>query len=643
MRLRAVAVAFVASFAPAIAHAADARDDDLENVAGELDVRADDVTVDTRMRELELHGHVHADAPPFHLSSDALKLHRSSHGIIVEGDGRLTFCPCLGTPIALGFKSATIAPPGDLFLTSPRLEIFGVPVFWLPWFWLRAPSRAGLLPPQIEWRGADGLFLGGGVHLPWRANDSDVVVDLTAGGYIDGGFAVSASAKTDATTTRVRFDRLDESVRAGLPGDGSGLVIDARGAMSTKADLRARVAWDFDFIRGARGVLSTTELDAASRPFDVGAAETSLDASSFVVATGVRTAAFRGGDLLTADAAGPYVSVANDGALGRIGTYDATIDGSVLHETVNGSVALAHASAGALFAGHASIVGLSAQVRGVADAAEDATDRGAMGAALARVEATLPLARSFDTGEGKDPLRHRIEPLVSVAGLASGASGGLADIAARSFAFAAENAIATATGEAGIAAVGVRSALARWARGDGLEVEAHAGGFIDDSGNARGVIRWRALAGGRVVGLSAEGAHVFATETQNGDAFLIRARVGLSEREAAGPSVTAYLAARDGIDPVAARLLTDATIEPAAGMLATTGYSGGIRASVPWTRWLTTRGGVDMDFSALVLTAATGSVELRDKCGCFRIRFSAAHRLGRDGVDIWTTIDLIPH
>ena len=78
--------------------------------AQDLDVRADEVTVDTRMRELELHGHVHADAPPFHLSSDALKLKRSSRGIIVEGDGRLTFCPCLGTPIALGFKGATVAP-----------------------------------------------------------------------------------------------------------------------------------------------------------------------------------------------------------------------------------------------------------------------------------------------------------------------------------------------------------------------------------------------------------------------------------------------------------------------------------------------------------------------------------------------------
>ena len=64
----------------------------------------------------------------------ALKLQRTSRGILVEGNGRMQFCPCLGTPISLGFKSVTVAPPGDLFITSPRLEIFKVPVFWLPWF-----------------------------------------------------------------------------------------------------------------------------------------------------------------------------------------------------------------------------------------------------------------------------------------------------------------------------------------------------------------------------------------------------------------------------------------------------------------------------------------------------------------------------
>src|SRR5439155_18463127 len=141
---------------------------------------------------------------------------------------------------------------------------------------------------------------------------------------------------------------------------------------------------------------------------------------------------------------------------------------------------------------------------------------------------------------------------------AEDSTGALAQIAARSFAFLSQNAITSASGEAATASAGVRSALARWARGDGIELEAHTGGVVDQTGALRGLVRWRALAGGRVLGLAAEGAHVFANDTAtNGDVFVIRARVGLSQRDAAGPSVIAHLAVRDGIDPVAARLVTD--------------------------------------------------------------------------------------
>jgi hypothetical protein len=641
-RRRARRVAAAVLLAPLAFGARPAR---AQGLSQELDVRADQVTVDTRMRELELEGHVHADAPPFHLSAEKLVLRRSSHGVVVEGDGRLTFCPCLATPIALGFKGATVAPPGDLFLTSPRLEIFHVPVFWLPFFWLRAPDRVGLLPPEIAWRGADGLFVGGGVHLPWGEKKSAKVVDLTAGGYFAGGFAASASARSEQTTTLVRFDWLPQSVPSGAPGGGGGLLVDARGALETGGvvarGVRARTAWDFDLLRGARGVEATTDLDAASRTFDVGQAEASVAASSFVVASGVRMAALRGGDLLAADAVGPYLALAGDGAIGSVGAYDATLDASVLHETAAGSLALAHGEVGALVAGRPSIFGVSAEVRGAADAAADDLDHGAAAAALARVEATAPFVRSFETRDRADPIRHRIEPVVAVSALAQDVSGPLADIAARSFVLLGQDAFAPASGVAGIASAGFRSSLARWARGDGLEVEAHAGGLLDDAGNARAAVRWRAKAGGHLLGLTAEGAHVFSSATAaSGDAVLLRARVGVPVH---GPSVSAHLTVRDGIDPVAARLLTDAPLEPAAGFFATEGITGGMRASVPWTKWLATRGGFDMDLDALVVTAAVGTIELRDTCGCFRIAVNAAHRLGRDGVDVWTTIDLVPH
>ena len=43
-----------------------------------------------------------------------------------------------------------------------------------------------------------------------------------------------------------------------------------------------------------------------------------------------------------------------------------------------------------------------------------------------------------------------------------------------------------------------------------------------------------------------------------------------------------------------------------------------------------------------LVTAAWATIELRDKCGCFRVRINGAHRLGREGVDVWLGIDLAP-
>ena len=52
-----------------------------------------------------------------------------------------------------------------------------------------------------------------------------------------------------------------------------------------------------------------------------------------------------------------------------------------------------------------------------------------------------------------------------------------------------------------------------------------------------------------------------------------------------------------------------------------------------------------------VIPSWTGSVhertfgiplELRDHCGCIILRGTGAHRIGREGVDVWITIDLAP-
>ncbi len=600
-----------------------------------VDVHADQVQVDVKLHELDLVGHVRADAPPFHLSAERLRLTRSRRGVEVQGDGKLTFCPCLGTPLTVAFKRATVAPPGDLLLSNASLRIYGLPILWLPFFWLRAPTRVGLLPPEIAYRGADGFFLGGGVHVPLGARRGEAL-DLRAGGYFLGGFAVDASARTATTSTHVRFDRLATPALEGLPGDGNGLLVDARGALTPGPET---LAWDVDTVLGARGLDSVVDLDTAARPYDTAAMEASVH-GPFVVSTGLRAVSERGGELLAADVGGPVATVGRSGAIGSVGTYDATIDAGVFRLTGQAlppgvtdprALSFARGDAGVLLAGRAGPVGVRATMRAAGDVGSDGVTDGLDGAASARLEAGLPLVRGIQSADAADPWRHRVEPLVSVAGLVSRGDELLGLAPGRGLGGVADGAV---DGRAVVADVGVRSALGRWGAGLGLQVAGAGGVAVGSDGAAVGVVRWRAAASLGAFGLDAEGGDVLG----RGHVVVAAARVG----RPSGLHLRVSVAGREEADPVLARALVDAPLEPSAGFLAREGWTGGVRAGIPWTSFLVTRGGVDMDLGALVPTAAVGSVELRDKCGCFAFRVTGAHRLGRDGVDVWASVDFVP-
>ena len=185
--------------------------------------------------------------------------------------------------------------------------------------------------------------------------------------------------------------------------------------------------------------------------------------------------------------------------------------------------------------------------------------------------------------------------------------------------------------------------MGRWAAGEGFELEGMAGIVSAKTTNAAvdpialgtsAVARCRAAAQSRLFALSAEGAHLLSSI--DGNAWVARARVG----ETTGLFLKAWVAYRDGLDPVAARLLTDPSMEAPVGFLNEGGWTGGARAGIPWAKYLTTRGGVDVDFSSQAIVAAVGTLELRDGCGCFRLRATGAHRMGRDGIDVWISIDV---
>jgi hypothetical protein len=583
-----------------------------------IEVRADEVSFDVRSSALQARGHVRVEEPPFYVTSDEVRIRRSKIGAELEGKGRLGFCPCLGTPVAIVFRDATLAPPYDVVLRDPRLEVFGVPLAWAPLFWLRAPARPGLLPPDVSLRGSDGLFLGEGVHLPLRSGDDTAALDLHAGGYVLGGVSVDAHLYDESSTTRIAWDR--------FRGD-DGVTVDARGSTATVHPTASSVAWDVDVIRGARGVYATTDLDAAARPYDRASGEAAWREGDWTFASGVRSTAARGGDVLDLGAVGPLAMARRAGALGGIGAYDITLDGGELAAPARDRISFARADGGALVATRLGPLGVSLAARGAADVASNGVSEGVDAAGSARATLSMPLVRGFASSDANDPWVHRLEPRIDAAVLALRNDG----VLGAAFARGSEG---IAPGGAWTASAGGTSAFGRWGTSSAAELDASAGA-TGDSASTAFAVRERATITTRWAGVSGEGGHVLGGGSA-GTAFTARARLGRAD----GVNAVGIVAARDGVDPVRARLLTDAPLEPSSGFLTAAAWTGGARVAIPWTRSIVTRGGADSDLTTSRLVAAMASIELRDPCGCLVVRATGAHRIGRDGVDVWLTVDL---
>ncbi len=585
----------------------------LARAAGPADVHADDVVLDPKGQSIEVSGRVRVDAPPFFLTADHLKLYRSWRGLEMEGDARLSFCPCSGPPLTLAFAGGAVAPPGDLFLKGPKLLLFNVPVLWLPYFWLRAPTRFGVLPPEIAYRGPDGVYLGDGVHFPVGSAPKSAL-DLRAGAYLRGGFAATADLRTTRTFGVVRYDR--------LVGD-DGLTLDARGTTAL-APGSVRVGWDVDAMRGRRAVAATTSLDAAAKRVDRAHLEMSVGSPHVVVASGVRAVSERGLSLVDETTAGPWSSVHVGGALGARAAYDAAFDLATLGGSERART-LGRSEGGVESFGTLGPVGVEASERLAAGWNGDGD-----GAALSRTTAALalPLARLYG-----DSLRHLLEPRIAAS--AFGMTGALRTSsrdAGLGAAARAASGLSDVRGMLGVAQVGGRTALGdRSAR---FELEAYVGAAGDAQG-ADPVVRGRAVLESRPASLGTEVAVV----SERRAVFLGRGRLGAADRL----HLSAYAAGRGPEDALLARALSDGGTDVALGYLDLPGWSGGVRTTIPFTRWLRTAGGVDVDLDHARLLGARATLELRDACDCVAFRFNGSQRLGRPGVDLWLEIDLRPH
>jgi hypothetical protein len=614
------------------------------------------------LRELSLEDDVVVSLGRARIESDAVRLRLEPEGgAVVEGEARLAFCPCPEPPVAIAFSGGSVDPGGDITLRFPRLEVLGVPIFVLPWIWIRPPHRVGLLPPQIAWRGADGLLVGTGAHVPWVGGDgAPRVVEVTAAGYVQGGVEIGGRLETPSSTTRITWDWLR----------GSRVEVDARGfypaTMPFARGGQAGAAWDVDVLQGDRARARSPSLEVASKPFDALAAETSLRLGSDggrvsgLVATGLSGRAWRGDGRA---AVGPTGALELGGPLGAHGAWDGSLGGAVLRDSrlyemglpiepgstptssregSDGAVPLAVGLLGAELNVRPGPFELRVSTRERVRAASRGVDGSVDVAASGRVEVGVPLARRF----GKEaPLIHVIEPALEAQAAALHARGSFfQELEARA---ADEGALTIARW---IAAAKITSSLGRYAGPSG-RASVRAGFLGWRAEEARAVVHASAAARTGWLAGDLEGAVVGGDTTGGaaayGYALLARARAGPEGGVMVRAEVSAQggAGASEGASAPVARALAGGAGGPYAGelaFLAMDGWTGGAGLTIPWSPWLRTSGRAVGDLTGARLLAAGGVLEITHPCGCFALAAAGGYRFGREGIDATLTIDLMP-
>ena len=591
-----------------------------EDEKPELSFSADQVEGDARLRELVLRGNVVVTYERFRLTSPALSLRRSGRGVEVTGPGEVVFCPCPNPPVTIGFDGGVVAPPADLMLTRPSLRVAGWTIFALPWFWMRAPTRPGVLPPNVAYRGADGLLIGDGVHLPWKDGDDFDELDITASGYVKGGFELVARLWTPRSTNRIRWDRLEKDH----------VAIQAHGSYP-QADTGA-VAWDIDAVRGARARSASLTLEEAARGYDRGSVQTMVRlGDGILLSSGVRGIGARGGiGPSERPAWGPTATFAAGGGLGAFGAWDGLATATILSDAVLGTTTLSRGEGGIELSARASAILARFSVRETVTAADAGRTSALDALGAARVEIAAPLAQVVP--DETAPLVHVLEPRLRASVMTARTSG--------AYFAATGRPLALMTGQMATASAGLRTALGRLLGHAGGSLEADVGGVgtIDEAGPSRAtpIARGRAAWSSRFIGLGGEGAA--RLDGDDGHVLVGKARLG----EKDGWHVALKGAGRRGFNPLAARALAGTAEEPSGGWLAAEGWSGGAEIAARLARSVGARISAEEDFTARTLLQVRGSLGYAHPCRCISIDGFVGKRLGREGVDVWVSIDLAP-
>jgi hypothetical protein len=576
-----------------------------------VDFRAKRVKIDGKLERLELSGDVRVRSGRYQLTSQRLRLEQSPRGVLVEGPGRIAFCPCARPPVALGFRSAIVAPPTDLLVAGPTLELFGLPVLWAPYLWLRSPDRVGVLPAEIALRGHDGWLLGSGVHVPWGDPDArgrPSAIDLRAAGYVKGGVEVTAQVATARTTTAVRWDHLGRDL----------FGAEAHGFMPSDK-LGATAAWDLDSLRGPRALAGTPSLEAAAKRFDRVRGSVLRTSENTILGFGLRADETRGTSVSNLGAAGTRMDAAHVRPIGEVGTLEWEADATTVAHPTRGAATVALSAARARFDARPGVTLANAEIGERIGVAVTELDETGYAESFGRLGLAWPLVRAY--GNTADPWLHWLEPFAESSVVLAHRQGDWVELP---------------DGNAIALLAGMRSTVGRLGSRGALDGSIRFGWAGPPAAPER-------VAGGRLgvateyVGVGAR-AHWLWRDAQAIESAL-RARIGRVD----GLHVGVYLEGRTRLEPLAARLVgSDPWRRLTAGWFDQSGWTVGGELLMPWTSWLSSSFGLDRDLGRPRWLGWRSGAAYRHPCGCLGVVAGASERVGRRGIDGWLSVQLIP-
>lgn len=570
-----------------------------------VDFSARHLDVDAELGELSLSGDVEVTVGRYRLGGEKVQLKRGPRGIGVEGGGDIALCSCASPPVTLGYSSVTIAPPSDVLIKHAVLRAGGVPLFWLPYLWLRSPDRLGLIFPSVEWRGEDGLLVGSGLHVPFDSNQGRPAaraLDVGAYGYIDGGARVDLRLFTPQSTSVVRWDYRD----------GTALSVDAHAAATQQT--AALWAYDADVSLGERGRRALSSLEAAARRYDharVGVAS----AGRALFAFGAEASAERGAWLTDPLSVGPFALMSTGGSLGERTSY--SLDFGALSAVRAGEGRRDNAETRGLQRGSLeSAVSLGpGLLRG--GAFEQGELLSAPTQTLSRVRAgaglslSLPLLRRFQT------VSHLVAPEL------------LGRFERQHWDGRGENHLHTTAGLVTALGAGPRAAAGR------LRLAAGVAGAPDD---VEPVAEASVSADARLLGLRLSGVAEPRERTAEATA---RLRFGAR----GGTTLTGYAEARTERAPAITPADATGDVLPSFHQLGAydrEGLTTGAELTLALASVLHVGGGADLDPLTEDVLAVRSFARYRHACGCIALAAFGSARRGRGGFDAGLALDLMP-